>query len=306
MKKIIAVLLTLMMLLCLCACSGTPADLEAESQPAEKPAEETAEDVVEETGEETEEAATVTETTYMSVDAICVDESYVEEEGSPLKMVYLFYTLRAGDSNLQIDSKYTEMTINGINTYSSDNFADKATACDYTPNYYYSSYMEDVYVGSEIKVIATFKVPEGDLAAGRTITFADTQIPEISTIRLSTDEIQWFASSVEIAQTMDPDGYEAEVFAREDAGAETVASVKGCIDGYYWSFYVNNTAYEIEFWSDNTFEVRTAFGANGGAYSVKNGYIFCTYPDTGYTVEIPYELANGEIDLDVVAGFDVH
>ena len=306
MKKIIALLLALMMLFCLCACSGAPADAEAESQPVEKPTEETAEEVVDETEEETEEAATVTETTYMSVDAICVDESYVEEDGSPLKMVYLFYTLRAGDSNLKIDSKYTEMTINGINTYSSDHFADTAAACDYTPNYYYSSYIEDVYVGTEIHVIATFKVPEGDLAAGRTITFADTQIPEIDVIQVSTDEIQWFATSMELAQAMDPDGYSAEMLAREDADDETVASVKGCIDGYYWSFYVNNTSYEIEFSSNNTFEVRTAFGANSGDYSVKNGYIFCTYPDTGYTVEIPYTLADGEIDLDVVAGFDVH
>ncbi len=290
MKKIIALMLALLML---CACA-----------PAEEQTAETGDTPVVE--EQTTPEAEPEEESCITVDAICVDESYVSEESDALKMVYLFYTLKADDSNLQIDSKYTEMTINDANTYSSDNFADSAAACKYAPNYYYSSYIEDVYVGTELRVIATFKVPEGDLQPGKTITFADTQLPEISAISLTTDEIQWFATGMELAEAIDPEGYAAEMVAREDADSETVSLVKGMIDGYYWSFFVNSTSYEIEFWSNNTFEVRTAFGSNSGDYSIKNGYIFCTYPDTGYTVEIPYAIENGELDLDVVAGFDVN
>ena len=32
----------------------------------------------------------------------------------------------------------------------------------------------------------------------------------------------------------------------------------------------------------------------------------CTYPDTGYTVEIPYELVDGDVQLDVADAFDVN
>ncbi len=82
--------------------------------------------------------------------------------------------------------------------------------------------------------------------------------------------------------------------------------MKELINGYYWQFYVNSTAYELEFWAENNFEVRTSLGtSNSGTYSVRNGYLFCTYPDTGYTIEIPYEFADGDISLDLTDAFDV-
>ena len=62
----------------------------------------------------------------------------------------------------------------------------------------------------------------------------------------------------------------------------------------------------MEFWAKDNFEVRTSLGTSStGTYSVRNGYIFCTYPDTGYTVEVPYEIVGGEIDLDIIGAFDV-
>ena len=78
------------------------------------------------------------------------------------------------------------------------------------------------------------------------------------------------------------------------------------MNGYYWSFYVNSTSYEIEFAAPNSFTVRTSLGTSkSGTYSIRNGFVFCTYPDTGYTVEIPYTLVDGNLELDVVEGFDV-
>ncbi len=279
MKKTLALILALILCLSLCACGG---------------------------GEGGSDSSTTNSAGAMTVNGICVDDSYVDDDGTSLKLVYLFYTFSADDTNLKIDSKYTTMNI-GENAYESDNFADVASASKYTPNYYYGSYIKDVYVGSTIDVIATFYVPEADLAAGKTITFADSQIPGIEGISMKTDEIQHFAGPEEIAQAMDPTGYQEALTAREEADAETIALVSNAINGYYWSFYVNNTSYEIEFWAENNFEVRTSFGtSNSGTYSVRNGYIFCTYPGNNYTVEIPYEMVDGEVDLDVVAGFDVN
>ncbi len=39
---------------------------------------------------------------------------------------------------------------------------------------------------------------------------------------------------------------------------------------------------------------------------MRNGYIFCTYPDTGFTVEVPYEITDEGFDLDIIAAFDVN
>lgn len=53
----------------------------------------------------------------MSIDGVYVDDSWSDGDNSPLRMVYLLYTLTANDTNLQIDSKYTKMTINGSKSF---------------------------------------------------------------------------------------------------------------------------------------------------------------------------------------------
>ena len=297
MKKLTASLLAAVLALSLAACAGESGGSAATTSPSAVPTPSPTPSGPQE----------VTATSCLTIDAICVDDSYVEEEGSPLKMVYLFYTLTAADENLSIDSKYTDMTINGTNTYESDHFASAAAACEYTGSYYYSSYIEDVYVGSSLKVAATFKVPEGDLAAGRSITLADDQIPDAEQILMSTDDLQRFATPEELAQAIDPDGYAAEMANREPADAQTTSLVKSQINGYQWSFYVNNMSYSIEFWADNNFQLSTGLGtSNSGTYTVQKGYVVCTYPGMEDTpVRIPYTVTNGEVDLDVVAGFDV-
>ena len=120
-----------------------------------------------------------------------------------------------------------------------------------------------------------------------------------------TDDIQHFASDEAIAEAMDADGYKVAMEKREEADDERRREVEGLINGYYWSFFVNNTSYDIEFFKGNEFEVRTVLGSNGGEYSVRNGYIFCTYSSNGAVVEIPYTIENGEIELDVTTAFDV-
>lgn len=301
MKKLTALLLAAVLVCSLAACSSSGGgDTGGSTPPA------SATPSVAPTPTPTPEPTEVTATDTMTIDAICVDDSYVEEEGSPLKMVYLFYTFTAADENLKIDSKYTTMVINETNEYESDHFANKAAACAYTDSYYYSSYIEDVYVGSSLKVAATFKIPEGDLAAGRSITLSDSQIPDADQLLLSTDMIQHFSTPEEMAQAVDPDGYAAELANREPADAETTSLVKSQINGYQWTFYVNSTSYSIEFWADNNFQVSALGMSNSGTYTVQNGYVVCTYPGMEDTpVRIPYTIENGEVDLDVIAGFDV-
>lgn len=246
-----------------------------------------------------------TETSYMSVDGIYVDNSYEDKENSSLKLVYLFYTAKTNDKNLKIDSKSAKLTIGGMNQYESTGNLDKK--CIYMSSYYYSDYLEDIFVGDSLKVVETFKIPQGDLAAGKDIKITKAQLPETEKIYISTDDIIYCDNAEKIAEKVDPDGYAAELTKRTDADQSTVNRVKSLINGYEWKFYVNSVAYTIEFISPNKFELRTAFGTNSGTYTVKNGYIFCTYPSNNYTVEIPFAFTDdGDIDLDVVTAFDVN
>ena len=243
-------------------------------------------------------------TNYMSIDGIYVDNSYKDKENESLKLVYLFYTVNSNDKNLRVHSKSTKITINDMNTYSATGTLDKV--CLYMSNYYYSDYIEDVYIGDTIKVVETFKIPQGDLIAGKSIKLKNSEIPETEKIYLLTDNIIYCDNDKQIAEKIDPQGYEKELNKREKASNDVVKKVKNAINGYQWNFYVNYTSYEIEFGNSNKFEVRTAFGSNGGKYEIKNGYIFCMYDSNNYTVEIPYSWKdNGSIELDVVSAFDV-
>ncbi|MBQ7961089.1 MAG: hypothetical protein IJ289_00700 [Clostridia bacterium] len=284
MKKIAAILMviiTLVSVLCACGDSGNKNN----------------NSVVNTTEAVEEQAADSTDN--IKIDGLFVDESYVVEEGSSLKLLYLFYTLTATDANLEIDSKYTYMTI-GANKYESGHIPGVAKNMS---SYVYTSYIEDVYVGESLKVVATFKVPAADLAPGKTIALEDSQLPNEEKLELITDSIQFKANTEEIAKVVDPEGYAAEQGKLQPADDERKSAVVNEVNGYEWSFYVNSTSYKISF-TGNGFTLTTAFGSNSGTYEVLNGYIVCTYPN-GNSVKIPYEIVDGEVDIDFVAGFDV-
>lgn len=238
---------------------------------------------------------------YMSIDAVCVDDSYNEDDKC---LVYMFYTVSTEDQNLKLDSKSTIMTVDGGNSYESERVLG---AADYTPNYYFRDYLEDVEVGTSLKVVETFKLPAAELEAGKTITIENDKIPDANKIKFATDIITHYSDQKAVAEAVDPEGYKIEVEARKDADSTTVKKVKEQINGYYWSFYVNNTSYEIEFYEPNKFELRTGVGvSNGGTYTIKNGYISCKYPSNNYVVEIPYTIEGGSIKLEVADAFDVN
>ena len=85
----------------------------------------------------------------------------------------------------------------------------------------------------------------------------------------------------------------------EEAPAEVQEQVSSLINGRYWEAYVNPTSYRVEFTEPNNFVVKTSFGSNGGTYSVRNGYIFCTYSTNNATIKIPYEIMEQGVSMDL-------
>jgi hypothetical protein len=124
------------------------------------------------------------ETDAAKIDGFFVDDSYQDPDGKPLKMVYLFLTFKPSEKNYKVDAGYTKMTI-GENSYDSVFYKN---ACRYMPSYYYSSFLEEVFVGSEQKVALTFKIPEGDLVAGKEVTLSDSDMP-VAGLRFTSDDL---------------------------------------------------------------------------------------------------------------------
>lgn len=324
MKRLIYTVVLLMLLLTLSSCGS--------SKPASEEPSGSGNAVlnsVEPTEPAEAETQTVLKSDYMSIEGIAVDDSYSDPDGKPLNLVFLFYKLSSPDVNLTIDSCGTKLTINGTNTYSSEFLPIAKEATKLMPNYVYTSYLTDVYVGETVSVAATFLIPRGDLTEGKIIQLADDQIPDSEKIRLNTDLIVHFASPKKIAYQFDEAGYEAESYLRdysqsffgavvdgvyeEISPAECLTALCAISDGALasqWSCYVNNTTYSVSFysigeddfdimeWDDNgRFLVQTSLGTeNGGFFKVKQGYIFCRYESNGAVIEIPYTFDQEEFE----------
>ncbi len=249
----------------------------------------------------------VQEDLTITVDGICVDDSYRDSDNSSLRAVYLFYTLSPEDSNLKADSKYTYLTFDGTNTYEANGHS--PSLCQYVKNYYYSDYIKDVYVGDTQKVVATFYVPEGDLVSGKTITLKDDSIPDIEKIELTTDDIKHYDSDEAVAEAMDPEGHKEEAYLRTEASEDIKQKAWDEMVGYYWTGYVNGTTYELEFVSNSRYELRATINGYtitaNGSYVITNGYIKNTVDGTGAVNWVPYEFTDNDITVDVVSGYDV-
>lgn len=248
-----------------------------------------------------EKIEVIKETDYVTIDGICVDDTYETEQNSSLKLVYLFLTLKANDKNLDIDSVYMNLKVGESNIYTSQILKENAK---FIKSYLYSSYVEEIFTGENKKILVTFLIPKGDLEKGKRITLEDPQIPDIDKIKFNTDEIKHFNGPEEVAIQMDPKGYKEINELKADADKSTVDTVKSLINGYTFSVFTNMTTYNLSFEADNNFTMQAAIGSSAlpgqsGTYSVKKGYIFCTYNSNGVTLEIPYKIENGKINLDI-------
>lgn len=251
------------------------------------------------------EPEVVTQTAHCMLDGVYVDRSYTDKDNDSLKFVYICYTVQTNDKNLRVSAEQSKLSFDSGNTYKSEHYSKSGT--DDMPNYYSSNYIEDVYVGQSLKVVSVFKVPEVEFKTGEFFSVHPKGIPDEEILVISSDEVQYFDSVDALVKTADPDGYEEMLQKHKPADQKTEAKVKAAINGYYWSFYVNNTSYEIEFFAPNRFELRVnALNVqNGGTYEVQNGFVVCTYDSNGATVEIPYTFGADDIDLDVTGAFDV-
>lgn len=286
MKKLLAIILVLVTVLTLGACGASSKDGKKEK-------------------EEGKESISMSNEN-VTVEGVYVDSSYTDKDSAALKMVYVFVSVKATDENLKVDSSYTKFTVNESNSYDSIFYKD---SCKYMPSYYYSSFIEDVYVGNDIKVALTFKIPEGDLKDSKTIVLTDSSMP-FDDIEFTTDEIVFCNSPEEIGEKADPEGYAEMMDKFSPVDAETEKMVKDQINGYYWTFYVSAGTTvqkrEIEFSAPNNFEVRASFATNGGTYEITKGYIRVTYPTNNATYDIPYEFVDGEINLDCATAFSIY
>lgn len=246
----------------------------------------------------------VTETAdskYIQIDNIYIDNSSTDEQ---LNLVYLFYTVKANEQNLKASSKDIDLTINNTNKYSC------TMKREYNPNYTdycYSEFLKDVYVGSTLKVCATYQIPKGDLTPNRIITLSSSKFSDISNIKMNTNNIKTLENIQEIAKDLDGNVYNANYEARQDANTETVNKVKNQINGYEFSFYptigTKISSGKLEFSSPNKFEVNNGILKNSGTYSVKNNYLVLTYSNSGMTIELEYTFDDsGEIDFPTLGG----
>lgn len=245
---------------------------------------------------------TVKQTENLILEQLIVDDTYSDKDNSSRRALYAFFSLNP-NANIKFDCQM-DLMVDDINTYHSELLP--STLCTYAPNYYYSKYLEDAYVGDTQKFVVTFLVPEGDLTTGKQLKFSDSEIEEIGDIIVFTDDITHVNGDDEAAKLADPDGY-AEIMNKfEDAPFDVQENVASLINGRYWQAYVNPTTYTVEFDAPNNFVVKTAFGSNGGTYSVKNGYIFCTYSSNNTTIKIPYEITEQGVYMDLAETFRIN
>ena len=254
------------------------------------------------------EQDTVTETNYMKIEGIYVDNAYRdttmgENQNQSLRRVYVLYTAFTNGENLKISGSSINITVDGVNGYASHYIPG---SCDYMSSYFYSSDAKLLYTGDTVKMAETLLIPEGELAAGKTLEFTKADLPETELLRMSTDDMVFCENAEQIAQMVDPEGYEKETTSLMMADEARAQQVRDEINGFQWEFYVNSISYQLEFYEPNGFTMTTLLGSNSGTYDIMNGYVAGTYDGKEYSFKIPYTFdENGNFDLDVVAGFDV-
>lgn len=241
---------------------------------------------------------------YMTINGIYLNNGHVNDEG--LKQVVVFYTVKAGDKNLDLSCREFSLKINNTNVYS-------ATIESDTPNYteyYYSDIIENIYVGKTLNMAATFDVPEGDLIPGKEIVLEGSNNLAAG-IKFKTDDIKRKENYDEISKDIAPETYAKKKAEKDEAMSAadeaTTNKVKNAVNGYYFemSTFVGQAyiSYKLDFAAPNNFTVTSYVGggqiSNTGTYDVRKGYIIVTYSnDSSKTLEIPYSFeASGEISL---------
>lgn len=270
-----------------------------------------------ECGAKITEAIPVVESVY-ATDEFCVNGIYIDEshEDEDFNLVYLFYTLTAVSRNLEANQVLIDICLNNTNVYT------PTMSVNYIPrytDYYYSSYNEDVYVGTSLNVCQTYQIPKGEFVADHTISLESSYV-DVSSILLSTDEVEYMNGMVEIAKSLNEDVFnvkyqkELEMFSEVDPVVENAIKA-GLNDKYYWLFEANSFDEKLEFFSPNTFKITILDHnlSNTGTYTVKAGCIVLYYPSNNHEVVIPFIRnddgtpafsENGSLRMSLTAAFE--
>lgn len=255
-----------------------------------------------ETGEFVSSSNPASKPNHIQIDGIFVNKGYQNKDHESMVQLVLCYTLTSKSENYKVIGNNTKLTFNGGNSYQAGH---SPQSCLYLGNYYYgSSYIQNVYVGEELKMVDTFQIPKDELTAGRKLLLSNSYINGMDMLSLTTDEIIFCEDMKVIAKTVDPEGYEKMVDALTEAGSKTKEKVRSYVNGYYWDFYVNSISYRLEF-AKSTYTLQSMGMKTKGKYTICNGYIILTNDATGAKNYLPYTIKNGDIDLDVTTGFDV-
>lgn len=123
------------------------------------------------------DSLSVMKTDYMTIDGVYLDDSYVDEGNPNNRMLYAFFTFTTPDANYGISSKSANLVVQGVNSYSAEIY--RGTG-QYASSYHYDGSITDVNVGSQTRVVMTFKVPEGEFAEGREITLTGGSIRRLA------------------------------------------------------------------------------------------------------------------------------
>lgn len=245
-------------------------------------------------------SSSVTQTDYVTVNGVYVDDEWRDSDNDSLRMVYVFYTVESPSENLRISSNGLKLNVDGANDYHSTKVTRAGAPFG---SYYYDAVIKDVYVGDKLQVLSTFEVPEAELEEGKTLTLESSDIPTIDEIKIPTNDIVSCSSATEIAEKVDPEGYAAEQQKLQPAPEDVTNRVKAAMNGGSWSFWTNGVTYSIRFSAPNDFAVTTMGYTRTGTYEVTNGYVILTYPDTGIKVYVPWSWDKQPIDLALDDGF---
>ena len=243
-----------------------------------------------------------TETAYTHIDGLYVDTDYQDPEGQNRHMLYLFYTVYTPDQPLSVRNDATQLTVGEGETYSAEHYTGQ---CRLMPSYYYSSYLQDVSVGTPLAVVETFRIPAEVLTSGQAITLTNAQIPEMDQLILSTEDLVLCQGVEAVAQAADPTGYDRIQALRAEADPETAEQVRQAVNGRAWNCYIDGISYQIAFSQPSDFTLTDQAETVTGTYTVEQGYIACQVHSPGRVVEIPYQWEeDGSIDLDLLSVFD--
>lgn len=238
----------------------------------------------------------------ITIDGIYLNNEYTDDDN--LHQVILFYTLNPKEKNIKISSNTITLKIND-NEY-------EPIANETTPNltqYYYSEYLEDVYIDNILKVAAIFKIPDGDLQKGKEITFIDLN-EYTEGIKLKTDNIKQMDNLTSISLDIDKEytskRQEEENQKLTEVDTETSNKIQKELNGSYIEFdaFVGQayTKYKLEFFEPNKFQVTSKISGasltNEGTYRITKGYIILHYDTNNKNIYAPYNYENEEITME--------